>query len=142
MNLKLLQSHWFLLFIYFGISSMVLFANNGHHHDTTVPFILLVLPTLLLFLRSSVKQSYLAITVLLIFMLLHIMPFVPMMQMHHQSQSLSQHPCCMPQIATVIVVFIVSPFVSLLYKKRDVLPMVHLNPAFVLLSTRAPPRSF
>ncbi len=142
MNVKILQSHWLLLFVYFVVSSVFLLSGSGHHHTISIlPIILLVLPLLLLFL-PKLQQKYFAVTILLVFALLHVVPFIPMMQMHHQSQSLEQHPCCMPQVATVIVFFIISPLVSLLYKRKEIVPSFVVNPSFVLLSTRAPPRGF
>ncbi len=53
--------------------------------------------------KSLINLRSLAVLTLLLFALLHISPTSLLLAYHHQAQDhTSQHPCCMPQAATII----------------------------------------
>ncbi len=125
--MKRFKMHWIILSLYFVLGSLILlFTNTSHHVDPTLPYLLIVLPLLLLFWNPARKTSGLsliAILVVVFFVILHIAPFVPLAQAHHQTSSSEQHPCCMPQTSDVVASFIFEPLLNLVFERKEVIQL-------------------
>jgi hypothetical protein len=135
------KSYWLLLLLYFVISCLLLTTNASHHDVSLLPYILILLPFLLLFWNPAKKHDFsiLGILLLVLFVVFHATPIIPLVQSHHQSSSHEMHPCCMPQIADAVIGHISAPFLAFINEKKEdpwIIPyIVYTGP----LTTRAPP---
>lgn len=141
-----IRLHWVVLGLYFLFGSAILLsANTSHHSDAVLPYVLILLPLLLLFWNPSRKMSNLSLAsciVVLFFVVLHIAPFVPLSQAHHQSSDQVSHTCCMPQIGVVVSGFLLGMLSFFIIKLESEIIRPDSILSFNLFNSRAPPQRF
>jgi hypothetical protein len=143
--MKHIRLHWIVLIIYFIVASaFLLFAGTSHHSGAALPYFLVLLPLLLLFWNPSYRVSSLSIVsfiVVLLFVVLHIAPFVPLAQAHHQASDKDSHSCCMPQIGTTVSSFDLEPIGEIVTEQSKEINLPDVIRALILLNSRAPPET-
>ncbi len=93
------------------------------------------------FIHLSTKFQVGAVIILFLFLFLHATPAVLAFQSHHQSHSVSEHPCCASQTVNLvqeIKVIVVDEFFSLTIKEFEALQRQALT---ANISNKSPPSS-
>jgi hypothetical protein len=123
--------------------------HQAHNHSfylfsIILPFTIVVV-TFLRFtniIRSIHRFQFITILILTFFAFFHLLPQSTSFKYHHQSSSVTEHPCCMPQLADSVEIAEATIKVSFISQTIEMIPKLQLEIFTKSVNNRSPPFLF